>query len=99
MCVHYSYTTCRETSSGQIKWRPSWMLSWLPVKPPGFQMSILVKIRHQTSPTLPLGTVLTVRYTNPIHTVHNIATWLITCFITLFYHTRFNYNAMSKTGS
>ena len=35
---------------GQIKWRPSWMMSWLPWKPPGCQISTLVKAKLQTSP-------------------------------------------------
>ena len=35
---------------GQIKWRPSWMLSWLPWIPPGCQMSTLTKNKLETSP-------------------------------------------------
>ena len=32
------------------KWRPSWMLSWLPWIPPGCQMSTLTKNKLETSP-------------------------------------------------
>ena len=43
------YKTCRKTSSGQIEWRPSWMLPWLSWKPPGCQIFTLAKNKLQTS--------------------------------------------------
>ena len=49
MYVPNSYKTCRNTGMDK-KWQPSWMLSWLPWKPPGCQISTLAKNKLQTSP-------------------------------------------------